>query len=768
MVLSLSLSLNACRMSGDINEVETEASGTPVVETGNQEPPPPPVAIDWVVTETQPSPSPSDSPTLAATGASSSVATAESSSSAAAASSSSAAAASSSSASQIVTPTVTGLNPSAGPLAGGATLTLSGTGFSAPSAASLQVSVAGIPCTSPIIVSDSVITCTAGAANVLGTGTAVVTRTDQCGTTGSLLSAYTYQPNFQITSVTPTNGRLAGGTTLTLTGVRFASGMSVTVDGSACTSTTAVNATTATCLSPASASAGSKLVSGLHPDGQTAAVTGSFTYNALPVLTSVSPSFGVVGGGASLTLTGANFLTGAYVTVDGTLCTAPTLVSSSSITCTLPAGSIGAKNVVVTNPDTQGVTLAGGFTYGVLPTLSSVTPDNGRLAGSQNVTITGTGFSATTTAAIDGASCTIGSFTDTSIICQTPSKTAGSKNLVLANGANFSATFSAAYTYNPFPTVSSLSPTEVGTGGGVVVTITGTGFLTAVTSTVGGTACTSLTRNSATSLSCTVPAKAVASYDVVVTNPDSQAVTQSSAIAYVSGPTFASVTPNNGKLSGNISVTIAGSNFSTGTAPTVTVGGTACSVGSNTATQIVCTAPAKTAGAYDVVITNSNSTTTTAASAFTYNPFPTISSVSPSSGTTVGGTSITVAGTGFLLTSGFKIEIDGSTCTVPAGNATAVSCTTPSGTAGAKTITVTNADTQSVNSTFTYLQAPTLSGVQPPAGAVAGGFTLTLSGSNFTTDQAPTVNIAGTDCPVVNNNATTVTCTAPAKSAATY
>jgi hypothetical protein len=57
------------------------------------------------------------------------------------------------------------------------------------------------------------------------------------------------------------------------------------------------------------------------------------------------------------------------VTIGGTTATSVAWVSATSITATTPAGTVGAKDVVVTNRDTQSGTLTGGFTY-VAPTSS--------------------------------------------------------------------------------------------------------------------------------------------------------------------------------------------------------------------------------------------------------------------------------------------------------------------------------------------------------------------------------------------------------------
>lgn len=98
---------------------------------------------------------------------------------------------------------------------------------------------------------------------------------------------------------------------------------------------------------------------GSAPDG-----AGSWT-SALPApsVTTVTPNTGSTAGGADVMLSGANFLNGATVTVGGVPATLVTWVSATELWVRVPAGSLGAKNVVLTNPDTQSATLVGGFTY---------------------------------------------------------------------------------------------------------------------------------------------------------------------------------------------------------------------------------------------------------------------------------------------------------------------------------------------------------------------------------------------------------------------
>ncbi|NVN97714.1 MAG: IPT/TIG domain-containing protein, partial [Geobacteraceae bacterium] len=91
----------------------------------------------------------------------------------------------------------------------------------------------------------------------------------------------------------------------------------------------------------------------------------NFEYFLLPApaVTSISPTSGSTVGSTSVTISGTGFVNGATVTIGGTAATGVTWNSATSITATIPSGTAGAKDVVVTNPDTQTGTLAGGYTY---------------------------------------------------------------------------------------------------------------------------------------------------------------------------------------------------------------------------------------------------------------------------------------------------------------------------------------------------------------------------------------------------------------------
>jgi hypothetical protein len=107
----------------------------------------------------------------------------------------------------------------------------------------------------------------------------------------------------------------------------------------------------------------------------------------------------------------------------------------------------------------------------------------------------------------------------------------------------------------------------------------------------------------------------------------------------------------------------------------------------------------------------SNNSMLSAGSAYTFTGLgpmvvaPTLTSITPTSGSTLGGTSVTLTGTNFTGATG--VTIGGASATnVSVVNASTITCTTPVGTAGAKSVIVTTPAGQNVaNSLFTYLSS---------------------------------------------------------------
>jgi hypothetical protein len=92
------------------------------------------------------------------------------------------------------------------------------------------------------------------------------------------------------------------------------------------------------------------------------------------------------------------------------------------------------------------------------------------------------------------------------------------------------------------PTITSIaypgSVTAADPAGGETITVTGTGFKTGATVTIGGTAAPAVSYVSATQITFTTPAKAAGDYDIVVTNTDTGSATYINGISYNGIPTW--------------------------------------------------------------------------------------------------------------------------------------------------------------------------------------------------------------------------------------
>lgn len=144
----------------------------------------------------------------------------------------------------VAMPSVTGLNPSAGPLAGGNQVTITGTGLTTVS----SVSFGSTPASSFTVNSDTSISATAPA----GAGTVDVRVTNAAGQ--SPITAgdqYTYTPPPAVATISPNSGPEAGGTVVTITGANFTPDSSVSFGGFPAESVTVNSPTSISATAPA-------------------------------------------------------------------------------------------------------------------------------------------------------------------------------------------------------------------------------------------------------------------------------------------------------------------------------------------------------------------------------------------------------------------------------------------------------------------------------------------------------------------------------------
>ena len=212
-----------------------------------------------------------------------------------------------------------------------------------------------------------------------------------------------------ITAFAPTAGGGIG-TGVTLTGTNFTGATAVTFNGKSAPFVV-ISATSIATTVPTGATSGPV---GVTTPGGTA-TSAAFTVGAtaaLPKVTSFTPATG--GLGASVTITGTNFVGSTAVTFGSTPAKVFTVLSNSSLLTAVPPGAVTGTISVVTPNGTATSTAV--FTVGatpVIPTITSFTPLTGRVG--TLVTVTGTNLGGVTSATIGGVAASVQRVSATSL-----------------------------------------------------------------------------------------------------------------------------------------------------------------------------------------------------------------------------------------------------------------------------------------------------------------------------------------------------------------
>jgi hypothetical protein len=509
-----------------------------------------------------------------------------------------------------------------------------------------------------------------------------------------------------VSGLSPNTGSTGGGTSVGITGTNFDDVTGVFFGTTPAASYTVNSSTSISATAPSSAATGTVDVTVATETGTSSTSSADqFTYTAAPAptVTGVSPSLGGAQGGDTVTITGSN-LAGATAVDFGSVAAPYFLVDSpTEITALSPAGSPGTVDVTVsTAGGTSTTSSADKFTYPGAPAVTGVSPGSGSSGGGSSVTITGSGFtdaSAVSFGSVDTTDFTVNS--DTSITAVVPAQAAGSVDVTVTTASGTSALTSAdryTYTAAPAPVLSSLGTTTGSTAGGTQVIVTGSGFTGASEVLFGGVPSDNFVVNSDSQITAFSPSQdAGIVYVQVVTPSGTSAASSSDQFTYTNAtaPSVTGLSTSSGTTAGGTVVTVTGSGFT---------GATEVNFGSVEAesfqvlddTTLVATAPAQAAGTCDLTVTTPSGTSATgSADKFTYTAAaaPSVTGVSPNSGTTPGGNAVTITGSGFtgatavnfgsVAASDFTVNSDGSLTAYAPPEAAAtvdITVTTPSGT----------------------------------------------------------------------------------------
>src|SRR5688572_5374381 len=289
-----------------------------------------------------------------------------------------------------------------------------------------------------------------------------------------------------LSDVTPLAGTAQGGTPLALTGTMFtASGAGtpkVLVDGVPATEVVVTSDTGLTCKTPAGPAGELVEVAVVNNNGKSV-YAGTFFYNPLPTLTSISPISGDWRGGTIVQVRGSGFLLSSGVNevfFGATRASQIAVKSDALLTCRAPAGTPGAVVTVrVRNPNGE-AKLDNAFRFSTSLSITAVDPPSASALGGTIVLLTGVGFNGTgTTPAVTfggTASAVVTLLSDTTVLAVVPPGPQGTPvDIVLTNSAG-SAAFTG-FRYHAYPRLTSVSPATGRDSGGTTITLTGLGFL---------------------------------------------------------------------------------------------------------------------------------------------------------------------------------------------------------------------------------------------------------------------------------------------------
>jgi IPT/TIG domain len=192
-------------------------------------------------------------------------------------------------------------------------------------------------------------------------------------------------------------------------------------------------------------------------------------------------------------------------------------------------------------------------------------------------------------------------------------------------------------------------------------------------------------------------------------------------------PTASTVEPAVGPTPGGTPVTIKGTGFAKGA--TVTIGAAATSVEVKSETEILAETAAGT-GEQEVVVTDVNGSSRSGAK-FTYVTPPTVTSIMPAQGSTLGGSEIVIKGSGFV--DGSTVTIGGKATVLEDASASEIKADTGATDPGEDQVVVTLPDGVASTSApgFTYVAPPTVTAISPAEGSSEGGTVVQITGTGF-------------------------------------
>ena len=410
----------------------------------------------------------------------------------------------------------------------------------------------------------------------------------------------------------------------------------------------------------------------------------------------------------------------------------------------------------------------------LLPSVTSVSPDNGSAAGGgAPVVINGENLTGATAVYFGSTpAANVIAVNSRQVSAVAPPHGGGTIDVTVVTPIGTTAVVTGdQYTYAAAPAVQLVTPSGGSTAGGASVTIAGAGFTGAMAVEFGAVAATSFSVDSDLQITAVAPAQAAGTVDVTVVTPNGTSpifhslLNNGDQFTYSAPPTASEIAPAGGSA-GSL-VAIIGTGFVSAPGITQVLFGTtsATDFTVDSATHISATVPPGSGTVAVTVTTPAGTTAVSAAMQYTYETQPVVTALGTASGPATGGTSVVIIGSGFT---GVTDVLFGDTAAAgfTVNGDTQITARAPAG-SGTVDVTVANAvgtSTASAADRFTYIARPVVSALTPSHGPLAGGTSVVITGTGLSGASSVSFGaVAATSFRV--DSATQITAVSPAGSA---
>lgn len=373
-------------------------------------------------------------------------------------------------------PTIQGISPMHGSIHGGTTLSILGAGFWFSDELRARFGRLDVPVT---FVTPSELRCTTPASSSLGLSSVLVSLNgvDFFGRDGVW---FYYAAPTRVVALSPSKGPQSGGTTIAVSGSRFRmnSGLGCTFDGEF-VAATYQSETQVICVTPPAKKDRTLLV-GVSNDGpESVGEEQTFVYTREAYISSIHPSSGRVSGGTSVVVTGFNFADAQDVRCAfGAQTVSASQVSSTQVRCTSPQASKIQEVAFAIEVEIHRF-YGPMFSYHAEPTFLGISPRAGSVEGGTIIDLVGDGFKYSKGLQVNfgAVEVPVVFFNSSLLRCITVASSAEVVEVSLnVDGARDTSQSTWPYTFYSNLRVADITPSRGGVAGGTAISVRGDGF----------------------------------------------------------------------------------------------------------------------------------------------------------------------------------------------------------------------------------------------------------------------------------------------------